>query len=70
MIILPANKIKIGSKWKRADGISQIVVIEGINTYGSIDPWTEVVYSWEENGIKQQAQKDCFSFQCRYVLIK
>jgi hypothetical protein len=53
-----------------SDGAAQVVVIEGINTYGSIDPWTEILYSWEENGIKQQAVKDYFSFQCRYVLIK
>lgn len=70
MTILTPSEIKIGSKWKRADGASQTVIVEGINQYGSVDPFYEIVYSWVENGIKKQSEKDCFSFQCHYVLIK
>ena len=63
------HEIKPGSRWARADGSKGYVTVEGINQYGSIDPWYEVVYSWEENGEKFTHEKDTFSFQCRYLLI-
>jgi hypothetical protein len=62
-----AHEIQIGSRWIGASG--SIVTVEGLNTYGSIDPWIEVVYSWEENGVKKTHDKGVFSFQCRYCLI-
>ncbi len=64
-----AHEIQVGSRWARADGSKGYVTIEGFNTYGNIDPWTEVVYSWELNGEKYTHKKDAFSFQCRYCLI-
>jgi hypothetical protein len=45
------------------------VTVEGINQYGSTNSWYEVVYSWEENGVKKTHDKDQFAFQCRYCLI-
>jgi hypothetical protein len=64
-----AHEIKVGSRWCAASGSNHIVIVEGINQYGSIDPWYEVVYSWEENGMKKTHDKDVFAFQCRYCLI-
>ena len=61
------HEIKIGSRWIGSSG--SIVVVEGINQYGSTDPWYEVMYSWEENGVKKTCQKEMFGFQCRYYLI-
>jgi hypothetical protein len=66
--IFKSNEIKVGSRWISAGG-GGIVTIEGLNQYGSIDPWYEVVYSWYENGQKVTHEKDVFSFQCRYYLI-
>ena len=63
------HEIKVGSRWCRADGSKGFVVVEGINQYGSIDPWYEVVYSWELNGEKFTHEKETFAFQCRYCLI-
>jgi hypothetical protein len=63
------HEIKIGSRWARADGSKGYVTVEGFNYYGSTDPWHEVVYSWEENGVKKIWQKETFIFQCRYCLI-
>jgi hypothetical protein len=62
-----ANEIQIGSRWIGVSG--GIVTVEGLNTYGSIDPWVKVVYSWEEKGQKVTHEKDIFSFQVRYSLI-
>jgi len=42
---------------------------EGLNPYGSTDPWYEVVYSWEENGVRKTDEKDLHYFQSRYSLI-
>ena len=67
--IFKPHEIQIGSRWARADGSKGFVTVEGFNTYGSTDPWIEVVYSWELNGEKYTHQKDAFSFQCRYCLI-
>lgn len=61
------DEIEVGSRWMGSSG--GIVTVEGLNQYGSTDPWTEVVYSWMENGEKRTHEKDCFSFQCRYCLI-
>jgi hypothetical protein len=61
------HEIQVGSRWIGSSG--SIVVVEGINQYGSTDPWYEVVYSWEENGVKKTHDKDQFAFQCRYCLI-
>ena len=63
------HEIKVGSRWCAASGSNHIVTVEGINQYGSTDPWHEVVYSWEENGVKKTHDKDQFAFQCRYCLI-
>jgi hypothetical protein len=61
------HEIQIGSRWISSCGY--VVTVEGLNSYGSTDPWYEVVYSWEENGVKKTHDKDVFSFQCRYCLI-
>jgi hypothetical protein len=61
------HEIQVGSRWIGSSG--SIVVVEGINQYGSTDPWYEVMYSWEENGVKKTWQKETFAFQCRYCLI-
>ena len=63
------HEIQVGSRWARADGSKGYVTVEGFNSYGSVDPWHEVVYSWEENGVKKTWQKENFIFQCRYCLI-
>ena len=64
------HEIQIGSLWERADDFKSYVTVEGFNYYGSVDPWNwEVVYSWEENGVKKIWQKESFAFQCRYCLI-
>jgi hypothetical protein len=62
-----AHEIQVGSRWIGSSG--GIVTVEGFNTYGSTNPWIEVVYSWDENGVKRTNDKDVFSFQCRYCLI-
>jgi len=62
-----AHEIQVGSHWIGSSG--GIVTVEGFNTYGSIDPWIEVVYSWDDHGVKRTNDKDVFSFQCRYCLI-
>lgn len=62
-----AHEIQVDSRWIGVCG--HIVTVEGINSYGSESPWYEIVYSWEENGVKQTHDKDLFSFQCRYCLI-
>lgn len=62
-----ADEIEVGSRWISASGL--IVTVEGFESYGSIDPYIEVVYSWYENGEKKIYEKDVFSFQCRYCLI-
>lgn len=62
-----AHEIQVGSRWIGSSG--GIVTVEGLNTYGSTDPWIEVVYSWEKDGEKFTHEKDAFSFQCRYCLI-
>jgi hypothetical protein len=62
-----AHEIQVGSRWIGSSG--GIVTIEGFNTYGSTDPWIEVVYSWEKDGEKFTHEKDAFAFQCRYCLI-
>ena len=62
-----AHEIQVGSRWIGSSG--GIVTVEGLNTYGDTDPWIEVVYSWDENGVKRTNDKDVFSFQCRYCLI-
>lgn len=67
--IFKAHEIQVGSRWARADGSRGYVTVEGLNTYGSIDPWIEVVYSWEKDGEKFTHEKDAFAFQCRYCLI-
>lgn len=67
--IFKAHEIKVGSRWARADGSKGYVTVEGLNTYGSIKPWYEVVYSWEKDGEKFTHEKDTFDFQCRYCLI-
>jgi hypothetical protein len=59
--IFKAHEIQVGSKG--------YVTVEGLNSYGDTDPWIEVVYSWEENGVKKTWQKENFIFQCRYCLI-
>lgn len=66
--IFKPNEIIPGSRWIGVSG--HIVTVEGINSYGSQNPWYEVVYSWEENGEKKTNDKDAFSFQCRYCLIQ
>ena len=63
------HEIQVGSRWARADGSKGYVTVEGFQCYGSIDPWIEVVYSWELNGEKFIHEKDVFAFQCRYCLI-
>ena len=62
-----AHEIQVGSRWIGVSG--GIVTVEGFNTYGSTDPWNEVVYSWEENGVKKTWQKETFIFQSKYCLI-
>lgn len=64
-----AHEIEVGSRWARADGSKGFVTVEGLNSYGSTDPWFEVVYSWEVNGKKFTHEKESFAFQCRYCLI-
>jgi len=61
------HEVQVGSRW--IDSSGGIVTVEGFNTYGSTNPWIEVVYSWDENGAKRTNDKDVFSFQCRYCLI-
>lgn len=63
------HEIQVGSRWARADGSKGYVTVERFNSYGDTDPWHEVVYSWEENGVKKTWQKETFAFQCRYCLI-
>ncbi len=67
--IFKPQEIQIDSRWARADGSKGFVTVEGFNTYGSTNPWIEVVYSWELNGEKFTHEKDAFAFQCRYCLI-
>lgn len=67
--IFKPEEIKVGSRWRSSDGSNHIVTVEGLNSYGSLDPYIEVVYSWERNGEKFTNDKDAFSFQCRYCLI-
>lgn len=62
------DEIPVGSRWISSSG--NIVTVEGLNAYGSLDSYYEVVYSWEENGEKKTHEKDVFSFQCRYCLIQ
>jgi hypothetical protein len=62
-----AHEIQVGSRWIGSSG--GIVTVEGFNSYGSTDPWIEVVYSWQLNGEKFTHEKDAFAFQCRYCLI-
>jgi hypothetical protein len=61
------SEIEVGSRWISVSG--SIVTVEGINQYGSLDPFYEVVYSWNEKGEKKTHQKEVFAFQCRYFLI-
>ena len=63
------HEIQVGSRWARADGSKGFVTVEGLNTYGSTDPWIEVTYSWELNGEKFTHEKDAFIFQSKYCLI-
>ena len=63
------HEIQVGSRWARADGAKGFVTVEGFNSYGSTDPWNEVVYSWEEKGVKKIWQKETFIFQTKYCLI-
>lgn len=67
--IFDVSEIQIGSQWTASDGSDHVVTIEGINTYGTFDPWFELIYSWEENGEKKTHKKDVFAFQSRYCLI-
>ena len=67
--IFKAEEIQVGSRWVRADGFNHIVTVEGLNSYGSTDPWIEVVYSWELEGVKYTNDRDAFAFQCRYCLV-
>ena len=67
--IFKAHEIEIGSRWQSADGGKLIATIEGLNEYGSENPWIEVVYSYVLNGEKLTYEKDVFNFQCRYCLI-
>lgn len=67
--IFKPHEIQVGSRWARSDGSKGFVTVEGLNSYGSIDPWIEVVYSWEKDGEKFTHENDAFSFQCRYCLI-
>jgi hypothetical protein len=67
--IFKAEELKVGSRWIGAGGGKTVVTIECLNQYGSIDPWTEVVYSWELNGEKFTHEKDVFIFQSKYCLI-
>jgi hypothetical protein len=61
-------KPKLTSKIFNKDANS-IATLEGISSYGSSDPWMEVLYSWEQNGEKFTNDRDAFGFQCRYCLI-
>ena len=61
------HEIQIGSRWIGSGG--GVVTVEGLNPYGSTDPWYEVVYSWEEKGVKKIWQKETFIFQTKYCLI-
>jgi hypothetical protein len=74
MTILRGDKIKVGSKWKPADGGNRVVVVEEVRWYPASDHeenhWYEVYYSWEKDGVKYTHDKDAFSFQCRYCLIE
>ncbi len=64
------HEIQVGSRWARADGSKGYVTVEGFNYYGSVNPYEwDVVYSWEEDGVKKTWQKEMFIFQCRYCLI-
>lgn len=67
--IFKPEELKVGSRWIAADGSNFIVTIEGISSYGSPDPWMEVLYSWEINGEKFTNDRDAFGFQSRYCLI-
>ncbi|QGT54453.1 hypothetical protein b3_0210 [Synechococcus phage B3] len=62
-----ADEILVGSRWIGVSG--DIVTVEGLNSYGSLDPWITVVYSWQEKGQTVTHEKDVFSFQVRYSLI-
>lgn len=71
MTIIKPSQLKIGSKWKRDDGTSQVVTIEGFKEYGSSDPWVDVIYSWvDSDGNKHSSERDHFGFQCRYVMVE
>jgi len=62
--------IQVGSCWAFADGSKGYVTVEGFNYYGSTNPYDwDVVYSWEENGVKKTWQKEVFIFQTKYCLI-
>ena len=61
------HEIQIGSRWIGSGG--GVVTVEGLNTYGSTDPWVEVMYSWYQHDVKVTFEKDVFAFQCRYCLI-
>ena len=64
------HEIQIGSLWERADDFKSYVTVEGFNYYGSVDPWNwEVVYSWEENGVKKTWQKEMYMFLSLFCLI-
>jgi hypothetical protein len=65
--IFKGEEIQVGSRWIGASG--GIVTVEGLNSYGSTDPWIEVAYSWELNGEKFTHEKDVFIFQSKYCLI-
>ena len=45
------HEIQVGSRWIGSSG--GIVTVEGFNSYGVTDSWIEVVYSWDENGVKR-----------------
>ena len=65
-----SHEIEVGSRWARADGSKGYVTVEGFEYYGSVNPYEwDVVYSWEEDGVKKTWQKEMFGFQCRYCLI-
>ena len=66
------HEIRVGSCWfpvLAKDVPKGCVTVEGLNSYGSTDPWYEVVYSWEENGVRKTDEKDLLYFQARYSLI-
>jgi hypothetical protein len=65
--ILKPSELVVGSRWLSMIGTGRIVVIRDLEQYGNVG---EVSVHFGEYGLDRTYEKDSYSFQCRYLLIK